>query len=322
MLNFCTLFDINYFSQGLAMYESLKNNCKNDFMLYIFAFCDESHKKLKELNLDSATIISLKELEQGIPALLEAKKDRTKGEYCWTCGSASILYCIKTFNLNQCTYLDADIYFYSDPKILLDEMGEKSILITEHRYTPRYDQTETSGKYCVQFVSFKNDENGMKALNWWVDSCIDWCYARIEDGKFGDQKYLDDWTQRFTGVHVLKHLGGGVAPWNVQQYDLKIKNNQKYIQEKNKKECYPIVFYHFHNLKVDNKGYFSRDSYAYYSIDDAFKKELYLPYMKKLSENSKKFSLGNIKSKFSPPKFIKFKFGKNGYLELLGKKII
>ena len=95
MLNFCTLFDINFISQGLSMYESLKEHCKNDFTLYIFAFCDESYKLLKDLNLDNVKIISLSELENGVPALKEVKSNRTKGEYCWTCGSASIKYCIE-----------------------------------------------------------------------------------------------------------------------------------------------------------------------------------------------------------------------------------
>ena len=47
------------------------------------------------------------------------------------------------------------MFFYSNPRVLYDEMGANSVLITEHRYTKEYDQSATSGKYCVQFVTFK-----------------------------------------------------------------------------------------------------------------------------------------------------------------------
>ena len=338
MINFCTLFDINFISQGLSMYESLKEHCKNDFTLYIFAFCDESYNLLKELNLDNVKVISLSELEEGIPALLTVKNNRTKGEYCWTCGSASIKYCIEQFNLDQCTYLDADIYFYSDPKVLLDEMGDKSVLITEHRYTPKYDQTNTSGKYCVQFVSFKNDEKGMRVLNWWVDRCIEWCYARCEDGKFGDQKYLDDWAERFEGVHVLEHLGGGVAPWNVQQYDFDTNNDEIYLNCNGKNCNIPLIFYHYHDIKILKNGLFADANYEYYTKNEFVKDFLYKPYTENLAFLSKNLNKINpnikiIKNKYEsdlPLKrlsnlrksIIKIKFGKNAKLEIFGKQII
>ena len=147
-------------------------------------------------------------------------------------------------------------------------MGEKSILITEHRYTPEYDQSATSGIYCVQFMTIKNDKNGMKVFNWWRESCSTWCYARFEDGKFGDQKYLDDWTSRFEGVHVLQNLGGGVAPWNIQQYDLYNKN-------------FKLVFYHFHNFKFI--GY-DKLEFGNYILRNSDLKILYKPYLVHLED--------------------------------------
>ncbi len=232
--NYCTLFDSNYLTRGLAMYESLKEQ-SNEFHIYIFAFDDKSYKLLNKLDLEFATIVPLESFED--KELLKVKNHRTSAEYCWTCTPSIIKYSIEAYNLESCTYLDADLYFFSNPAVLIEEMGKKSVLITEHRYTPKYDQSATSGIYCVQFMTFKNDENGIKALNWWRNSCIQWCYARFEDGKFGDQKYLDDWTRRFDGVHVLQNLGGGVAPWNVQQYDLDSKE-------------FSLIFYHFHNYKI------------------------------------------------------------------------
>ena len=172
------------------MYSSLCEICGGNFHLYIFAFDDISLSVLRQLNLKNVTVISLQEFED--EELLKIKPTRSKGEYCWTCSSSTILYCLEHFNLSHCTYVDADLYFYSNPQVLVDEMGDKSVLITLHNYAPEYDRTKTSGKYCVQFVTFRNDAEGLKVLKWWRSVCLDWCYARMEDGKFGDQKYLDD----------------------------------------------------------------------------------------------------------------------------------
>jgi len=273
MYNFCTLFETNYLSRGLALYESLEKQCES-FHLYIFAFNDKSFEVLNKLALKHATIISLLEFES--QDLLAIKEDRSVGEYCWTCTSSTIKYCIEKFNLDCCTYLDADLYFFSSPKVLFDEIGNKSTLITEHRYTPEYDQTDLSGKYCVQFMIFKNNEEGLRVLNWWIDACLDWCYARAEDGKFGDQKYLDDWYTKFQGVHELQHLGGGVAPWNVQQYIFSKINGKEIGIEKKSNQKFDVVFYHFHNLKFIEKDKIELGEYTLTQEDIDI---LYKPYI-------------------------------------------
>ena len=215
MYNFCTLFDSNYLSRGIAMYESLKRHCTN-FHLYIITFDDKAYSILNKLALENITVVSLKEFEN--EKLLAVKPTRSRAEYCWTCTPSTILYIFDTYKVENCTYIDADLYFYSSPQVLFDEMDNKSVLITQHRFTPKYDRSKIAGKYCVQFMTFKNNTDGLKVLNWWVDACIEWCYDKYEDGKFGDQKYLDDWTIRFKGiVHDLKHLGGGMAPWNIDR---------------------------------------------------------------------------------------------------------
>ena len=94
----------------------------------------------------------------------------------------------------------------------------------------------------------------MKALKWWRDRSIEWCFARYEDGKFGDQLYLDDWTERFGGVHVLQHLGGGIASWNVQQYSFINENNRLVGIENKTGKKFDIIFYHFHYLRFFTNG--------------------------------------------------------------------
>jgi len=246
-LNFCTLFDSNYLSRGLVMYDSLVEHC-SDFHLYVFAFNDAAYVTLSRLNLPHLSVISLLEFED--PDLLAVKEGRSRAEYCWTCTSSTIHYILDHYEVENCTYLDADLRFYSDPKVLIDEMeaSKKSVLITSHRYTRRYDQSLLRGKYCVQFMYFKNNDKGREVLDWWRARCLEWCYNRVEDGKFGDQKYLDDWCTRFSSVHELEHLGGGLAPWNCQQYRFQKKGDTLVGSAANEK--FEAVFFHFHGIKI------------------------------------------------------------------------
>lgn len=245
MLHFCTLFDANYLARALAMYRSLERHCPA-FHLYVFAFDQKTEEVLQRLDLKHITVIGLKAFED--EDLLAVKGDRTRAEYCWTSTSSTIRYVLQHYRAPHCIYIDADLYFYSNPQPLLDEMpADKSVLITSHRYTPAYDKSALSGKYCVQFMYFRNDAAGLEVLDWWRNACLEWCYNRFEDGKFGDQKYLDDWTSRYSTVHELQQLGGGLAPWNIQQYRF---NRGLQWQEKKTNQDFDVIFFHFHGVKI------------------------------------------------------------------------
>jgi hypothetical protein len=279
-LNFCTLFDSNYLSRGLVMYDSLQKHC-SDFHLYVFAFNNKAYQVLQKLNLANLTVIALSDFED--EALLSVKPSRSRAEYCWTSTSSTIRYVFDHYKVENCTYVDADLCFYSNPAVLIAEMeaSGKSVLITAHRYTPRYDQSLLRGKYCVQFMYFKNNEHGREVLSWWRERCLEWCYAKVEDGKFGDQKYLDDWTTRFPSVHELQHLGGGVAPWNCQQYSFNVSGDVLTLEEKKTGIRQPLVFFHFHGMKLFEGGgaVFAPRSYI---LKKPVRELLYLPYQQAL----------------------------------------
>ena len=299
MYNFCTLFDSNYLSRGLAMYESLSRHCK-DFHLYVFAFDSKTFEVLRKFNLSNTTIISLDQFED--KELLKVKKERSKVEYLWTCSSSIILYVLENYKVDNCTYLDADIYFFNSPNGLIDEVGNNSVIITKHRYTLKYDQSTTSGIYCVQFVFFRNDETGIKVLRWWRDTCIKWCYITTESGRFGDQKYLDDWPERFRGVHVLQHLGGGLAPWNIQQYDFYLKYTQLFGRENKTKKEFEVIFYHFHGLKFLNNN---KVDLGGYEISKNVINTFYKPYLKHVEKIKR--DILSIDNSFDPHGTVRIK---------------
>ncbi|MDR2409938.1 MAG: glycosyl transferase [Bacteroidales bacterium] len=230
------------------MYVSLRKHCKA-FHLYIFAFDDLAVEVLKQLNLPEITIIRLSEFEDN--ELLRVKPDRSRAEYCWTCTAYTIKYCIEKWGLDHCIYIDADLYFYADPFLIMQELleAQKDVLITKHNYAAQYDQSAISGKYCVQFMVFRNTEASMAVLDWWRDACIEWCYARQEDGKFGDQKYLDDWDERFDCVYVSRLMGAGVALWNARRFEL-IKQPDNKLTIRCDGLAYPMIFFHFHGFRL------------------------------------------------------------------------
>ena len=275
----CTLFDSHYLLKGLALYASLERHCPS-FTLTVYTFDERAEELLGRLDLPHLRTVSLARLEADDPALASVKGTRSRGEYCWTATPALPLHVLRTRpEVEAVTYLDADLRFWDDPGALIDELGDDSVLITEHRYPPQYARHLPNGIYNVQFMTFRRDARGLEVLQWWHDRCVEWCYARLEDGRFGDQKYLDDWPERFAGVHVLRHPGGGVAPWNVVvagvheggDGTLRVGDGQ------------PLVFFHFHGAGLRRDGAL-RWRVPGFSVPRAARTLLYERYRRDLTE--------------------------------------
>ena len=259
---YVTSFNSGFLPQGLALHMSMNRHI-DKFILYILCLDEEVFIILKNLNLSNVRLLKLSDLETD--ELIRVKKERTLREYCWTLTPFAPKFVFEANpEVKRVTYLDADLWFRKNPKSIFFEFESslKDVLITDHAYAPEYDQSATSGQYCVQFMIFTR-QGGETVRKWWEDRCIEWCYARAENGKFGDQKYLEIWPDLFCNlVHVLQDKELALAPWNVTRYPY---SNS--------------VFFHFHGLRILSKTQLSLGGYF---IPKLVLKYVYEPYVNDL----------------------------------------
>ena len=266
MMNFCTLFDSNYISKGLALYLSIKQYT-DDFTMYVMAMDSKCVDMLRALDFANVIVESIEETMT--PELLEAKSNRSKAEFCWTCGSFSTHHFLTKYSLHDITYLDSDLMFFSSPKVIFDELESVGASIG---LSPHYIPYNATGKFCVQYCFFKNDKDGVAALTWWKDECLKWCYSQIEDGKYGDQLYLDYMPEKFSGVHSIENRGTGIAYWNEFAY----KFSEKSLKYKG--VDYPYVFFHYSgfNIKWNDNKIIVKECYC---VSDELREFLIKPYI-------------------------------------------
>ena len=281
----CTLYNNLYLDKGLVLYDSLKD-CANDFELYVLCMDDRCFEVLTDMGEDRLIPIHLADVEN--EKMLAAKSNRSIAEYCWTCSSRLIQYILETFKVECCTYIDADMYFYHDPQILVGEMlsAGKSVMMVPHRFTERNQSLSTKvGTYCVEFNCFKNDAAGKKVLNYWHNQCLE-CCSNIGDGiHWGDQKYMDDWPILFPGkVHVCEHPGAGIAPWNIEWYQ-DVDDKTASVVYRKSRERTDVIFYHFQSIRYIRKkeidtSLMANNQYVDYALVDS----LYKPYLQRIDK--------------------------------------
>lgn len=242
MRYFCTYFDENFISNGRALIYSIQKYHKN-FHIYVCAMSAKAEKILKFLNLSNLTIVNKIQLEKYETKLRPLKQKRSRIEYYFTCTPILISYLLKNHNLPYLEYIDADMFFFSSSKKVFQNLQNVSVAITPHRFARTKDIHEKYGRFNVGWMFFRNDKSGWKCLNWWSSQCLKWCFDRIEGKKYADQKYLDEFPEKFSKVASISINGFNEAPWNVDPKKVIIKNGNIYVSRSK------LILFHFSGLK-------------------------------------------------------------------------
>ncbi len=248
-LYMCTLFDSYYLDKGLALHESLITACK-EFELYILPMDEKCAQILHDLKLKNVTVLDYFDFED--EDLKKIKAERSRAEFCWTCTAKEIRYILDKYDIPFCTYIDSDLFFFDEPSVLIEEMIENGddVQIVRHNFQSfeAEENERSAGKYCVEFNTFNNNENGRRVLKKWEADCVHDCSYGKSDQVMGDQKYLQSWPDEYAGINVTENQGAGVAPWNVNKFKYEIKEGKYIIIDSESGAKYNLVFYHFQNL--------------------------------------------------------------------------
>lgn len=263
--HYVTLLNELFLPQLVSLHMSMERHVSN-YVLWVICIDESTHAVLSKLSLQNLNLVSLKEFEND--TLKALKNERTIGEYCWTLTpiTAKIVFELDS-SISRITYIDVDVWFRKNPDSIFNEFeaSGKSVLITEHHYAPESDISHLSGIFCVQFITFlKSRSENIRSE--WESQCIDWCYNRFEDGKFGDQKYLDEWPSKYNNeVHVLQNKEAILAPWNATRFPFSTS-----------------IIYHFHKLRIVNSN---KVNIGNYRIPDATIEQIYKPYLSDLKKS-------------------------------------
>jgi len=244
---FCTYFDHNYLSRAMLTFRSLRRFEPNT-PIYVLALSELCETILRELALPDVEIIPLPVLERAYPELASVKTARKQIEYYFTLSPFLPDFLFSRTTANRITYIDSDLYFYTSPRPMLTALGDASVAITPHRFSFEFRNHHVYGSFNVGWLTYRRCTEGLDCLNAYKAECMAWCYDRVEDGRFGDQKYLDAWPDRYPSLKIIEHKGFNLAYWNIHNYIIRLKNEVVMIDDD------PLVFFHFATTRMRPDG--------------------------------------------------------------------
>ncbi len=268
---YCTYFDRGYLAPGLAMWRSLERQ-DAAAVLWVLALDAETADVLREIGGGRLRVIPLPELLAADPELA-ARQDRPRAEFIFTLTPCLVRHVLAAEPAaGRLAYLDADLWFFGDPAAVWGELGGHSVLIVPHRYPAWHDEAARYGRFNVGLVLFRRDAAGAACLAWWRERCLESAALAADGVRYGDQKYLDAWPERFAGVAESRHPGVNVAPWNWARHRFELAGPAVRV------DGAPLVVYHFAQYKRVSRGWVDSGQLEYGIMPRPLRARLYGAY--------------------------------------------
>lgn len=212
MSRYCTCLDSTHLTRGRVLHQSLLRHA-GEFDLVVLALDEAARKAVTTEAWARTSALRVTDLLKRHPRLAAAQSDRTAGEFAATCKPWLLVELLPRIPHGEClTLVDANLCFFHSPAALYGQMGAASIALAPGRPAPAPPASERHGRFHASWVTLRNDAVGLAAATTWAEQCAAWCFGQPAAGRYLDERYLDDWPQRFPGTVILAEPGAVVAP--------------------------------------------------------------------------------------------------------------
>ena len=245
-MHFYTSININYLPKARILAKSVKQYCPDSKFSLVFS--DVLPKEVDPKKEPFDEIVTIDELGIPVENLKFWIYEHSVVELCTAVKGQALVNFLEAGS-DKVVYLDPDIAVFEALESLDKLLDENDIVLTPHITYPENSKqgiadNEMSalkhGAFNFGFYAVKNSENGKAFAYWWRDRLDDFCYDKIPDGLFTDQKWGDLVPCLFDGVYIWKDPGCNVATWNISNRTITKTDNGKYLVNGQ-----PLKFYHF-----------------------------------------------------------------------------
>jgi len=245
-----TICDFAFLPQALLLHRSLEAHAPGT-PLRVLATDERARAWLAAEAPPGLTVVDVRELEALDPELAAVRPLRNRSEYCWTLTPAFCLQALEAAPPDSTViWVDADIRFHADPGLLASALGDGSLLLVPHRFWRPYPMSPPPEYMARRYGSFnggtvaaRNDAVGRDAIRRWRERTVEWCYDRVEPGRFGNQLYLEELVH-VPGVRTASSAAIGLAPWNAGRHRIAGTAAAPTVDGER------IIFYHYQSLRL------------------------------------------------------------------------
>jgi hypothetical protein len=303
-LKVCTYFDSGYQSRGTALFSSIESGELAERAILLL---DDFVSTKAVPNSETWRLPAFLASHELIARIISA---RSRAEKMFSVGPSFLLEQMSSLAVDEwLVYVDADLFFFRPLDQYLEHFVGSNVIIAPHsHFAWNRKRLAKYGEFNVGLVAFRNNKEGLAALKYWAESCLVWCSDVPEDGKYADQKYLENFAKVSSGVAIDCRKGANLAPWNLGFSKLSLDANDKLMVDGE-----PVYYFHAQGI-TRTKSAWILGHLPYLSLASrSAKKFIYKPYLAALLKSEEENPDAQASSSRSPegaPRPVMLLFGK------------